>query len=145
MRKVHGWFPQSRCHWHSALPVPCVSCNRYNPYVSSFQFVEHCCSFEIAKPVTVQAEDFCVDIRNRRGDKLFGPNYPTIDPLVINPKGVEKLLSQLNPSKTLGPDQIPCRILKGLSEELAPVFCALFKQSLDITISLVASLCHTCV
>ena len=64
-------------------------------------------------------------------DKLFGPNYPTIDPLVINTKGVEKLLSQLNPSKASGPDQIPCRILKGLSEELAPVFCALFKQSLD--------------
>ena len=64
-------------------------------------------------------------------DKLFGPNYPTIDPLVINPKGVEKLLSQLNPSKASGPDQIPCRILKGLSEELAPVFCALFMQSLD--------------
>ena len=63
--------------------------------------------------------------------KLLGPNYPTIDPIVINPKGVEKLLSQLNPSKASGPDQIPCRILKGLSEELAPVVCALFNQSLD--------------
>ena len=67
-------------------------------------------------------------------DKLLGPNYPTIDPLVINPKGVEKLLSQLNPSKAPGPDQIPWRILKGLCEELAPVFCALFKQSLDTRI-----------
>ena len=65
-------------------------------------------------------------------DKLLGPNYPTIDQLVINPKGVEKLLFQLNPFKASGPDQIPCRILKGLSGELAPVFCALFKQSLDI-------------
>ena len=68
-------------------------------------------------------------------DKLPGPNYPTIDPLVINPKGVDKLLSQLNPSKASGPDQIPCRILKGLSGELTPVFCALFKQSLDTGIS----------
>ena len=56
-------------------------------------------------------------------DKLFAPNYPTIDPLVINPKGVKKLLSQLNPSKASGPDQIPCRILKGLSEELACLLC----------------------
>ena len=67
-------------------------------------------------------------------DKLLGPNYPTINPLVINPKGVGKLLSQLNLSKASGPDQIPCRILKGLSEEVAPVFCALFKQSLDTRI-----------
>ena len=64
-------------------------------------------------------------------DKSYGPNYPTIDPLIINPKGVEKLLSQLNPSKASRPVQIPCHILKGFSEELAPVFSALFKQSLD--------------
>ena len=63
--------------------------------------------------------------------KLFGPNYPTIDPLIINQNGVEKLLSGLNPSKAAGPDQIPCRILKELSVELAPIFAALFRQSLD--------------
>ena len=63
--------------------------------------------------------------------KLFGPNYPTTDPLIINQNGVEKLLSGLNPSKAAGPDQIPCRILKELSVELAPVFTALFRQSLN--------------
>ena len=63
--------------------------------------------------------------------KLFGPNYPTIDPLIINQNGVEKLLSGLNPSKAAGPDQIPCRILKELSVELAPIFAALFRQSLN--------------
>ena len=63
--------------------------------------------------------------------KLFGPNYPTIDPLIINQNGVKKLLSGLNPSKAAGPDQIPCRILKELSVELAPIFTALFRQSLN--------------
>ena len=63
--------------------------------------------------------------------KLLGPNYPTIDPLIINQNGVEKLLSGLNPSKAAGPDQIPCRILKELSVELAPIFAALFRQSLN--------------
>ena len=63
--------------------------------------------------------------------KLFGPNYPTIDPLIINQNGVEKLLSGLNPSKAAGPDQIPCRILKELCVDLAPIFTALFRQSLN--------------
>ena len=63
--------------------------------------------------------------------KLFGPNYPTIDPLIINQNGVEKLLSGLNSSKAAGPDQIPCRILKELSVELAPIFTTLFRQSLN--------------
>lgn len=63
--------------------------------------------------------------------KLFGPNYPEISDLVITQRGVEKLLSQLNPSKAAGPDQIPCRILRELSQELAPILSALFQQSLD--------------
>ena len=41
------------------------------------------------------------------------------------------LLSGLNPSKVIGPDQIPCRILKELSVELAHIFTALFRQSLN--------------
>ena len=67
--------------------------------------------------------------------KLFGPNYPTIDPLIINQNEVEKLLSGLNPSKAAGPDQIPCRILKELSVELAPIFsCSerLYKHSMSV-------------
>ena len=63
--------------------------------------------------------------------KLYGPNYPTIYPLIINQNGVEKLLSGLNSSKAAGPDQIPCRILKELSVELAPIFVALLRQSLN--------------
>ena len=50
---------------------------------------------------------------------------------IINQNGVEKLLSGLNPSKAAGPDKIPCRILKELSVELAPIFAALFSQSLN--------------
>ena len=46
-------------------------------------------------------------------------------------KGVEKLLSGLDVSKAAGPNAIPCRLLKGLSNELAPVLCAIFMQSLN--------------
>ena len=64
-------------------------------------------------------------------DKLFGPYYPDINDLTINIEGVEKLLSGLNPSKASGPDEIPCRLLKELSHELAPVLTAIFSQSLN--------------
>ena len=64
-------------------------------------------------------------------DRLFGPNFPQIDSLVVAQKGMEKLLSGLDVNKAAGPDAIPCRLLKGLSNELAPVLCAIFMQSLN--------------
>ena len=53
--------------------------------------------------------------------KLHGPNYPDITDLGISTEGVEKLLSNLNVSKASGPDLIPCRLLKGLAAEIAPI------------------------
>ena len=60
-----------------------------------------------------------------------GPSYPPIPELIIREEGIEKLLSGLNPSKASGPDQVPARLLKELSKELAPVVTALYKQSFD--------------
>ena len=62
---------------------------------------------------------------------LFGPNHPSVRPLYIDLAGVQKLLSQLNPSKAAGPDNISCRILKELHMEIAPILCAIFEQSLE--------------
>ena len=62
--------------------------------------------------------------------KLSGPAYPPISELSIEINGVVKLLSKLNPSKASGPDNIPCRILKELAVEIAPVLTAIFQQSL---------------
>ncbi len=45
--------------------------------------------------------------------------------------GVRKLLSELNASKASGPDNIPCRVLKELADELAPVLTLLYTQSLE--------------
>ena len=62
---------------------------------------------------------------------LSGPAYPPLRQLVVNVKGIEKLLQEINPSKASGPDQVPCRILRELSVELAPVLTAIFTQSLE--------------
>jgi len=44
--------------------------------------------------------------------QLPGPDFPSISPLTIEPHGVEKLLSSLNPWKASGPDEIPAPVLK---------------------------------
>ena len=59
----------------------------------------------------------------------FGPSYPDIDPLEIRESGVKKLLMGINPNKASGPDEIPCKLLKELSNELAPIFTHFFRQT----------------
>ena len=61
--------------------------------------------------------------------KLYGPSHPQIPELIIQEEGVQKLLAGVNPSKASGPDEIPLRLLRELSDELAPVFTRLFKQT----------------
>jgi len=63
--------------------------------------------------------------------QLGGTAYPSISGLTIHEAGVAKLLSQLDPNKASGPDGIPCRVLKHLSSELAPIITALLRQTLD--------------
>ena len=62
---------------------------------------------------------------------LAGPNYPLIDQLTINQEGVQKLLAGLNASKDAGPDCLPCRFLKEMAPELAPILTSIFNQSLS--------------
>ena len=51
--------------------------------------------------------------------------------ITVNPVGVEKLLRQLNPSKASGPDNIPAKILKECSRELAPLITTLFTKTIQ--------------
>ena len=51
--------------------------------------------------------------------------------IVVTPMAVKEKLQALNPSKAQGPDKIPPRVLKELSEELALPLCILFNKSLE--------------
>ena len=62
---------------------------------------------------------------------LYGTPYSSISDLHISEEGVAKLVKELNPNKASGPDEIPCRVLKELAGELAPVVAALFHQTLE--------------
>lgn len=54
-----------------------------------------------------------------------------ITPIIIDQKGLEKLLSRINPFKSSGPDNIPNRILKECATHLAPILKTILQRSLD--------------
>ena len=54
-----------------------------------------------------------------------------INDVGITPDAVKKKLSQLNANKAQGPDAVPSRVLKELSEELSVPLCKLFVKSVE--------------
>ena len=54
-----------------------------------------------------------------------------IEEINITKESVEKKLKQLNPQKAQGPDQIPPRVLKEVSKEIAVPLTKLFKKSIE--------------
>lgn len=56
---------------------------------------------------------------------------PELPKIIVNERGVFKLMCGLNENKACGPDSIPSKILKICASELAPVFTTLFQASLD--------------
>ena len=56
--------------------------------------------------------------------------HPPIEEITITEPGVFALLSQTDPNKAGGPDNIPARILKELAYQLTPMLTHLFQQSL---------------
>ena len=56
---------------------------------------------------------------------------PTLNPLKVSTRGILKLLSNLNPNKAIGPDNVPGKFLKLCSHEIADIYQVLFQASLD--------------
>ena len=63
--------------------------------------------------------------------KLLPCNHPLIEDIHISTPGILKLLTELNPNKATGPDEIPPKILKELAPEVAPILTLIFKSSLN--------------
>ena len=63
--------------------------------------------------------------------------HPSLAEVSITEHGVFTLLSQIDPHKACGPDNIPAQVLQELAQELAqeltPMITHLLKQSLDIS------------
>ncbi len=57
--------------------------------------------------------------------------HPAAPDLAVTTKGVEKLLSKIQPHKAAGPDNIPARFLKDYAAQLAPTLQIIFSKSLS--------------
>ena len=61
-----------------------------------------------------------------------GPSlYETMPIITIDSKGIEKLLTNINPHKACGPDAIPARFLKETAKEIAPILQIIYQKSID--------------
>ena len=58
-------------------------------------------------------------------------NNITLADVRVTPKAIQDMLSKLNPNKAQGPDQVPPRVLKELSKQLATPLSILFNKSLE--------------
>ena len=58
-------------------------------------------------------------------------NISSMEPIIISTLGVIKLIKNLKPHKTSGPDNIPTRLLIMVAEEIAPKLNTIFQTSLD--------------
>ena len=56
--------------------------------------------------------------------------YPDISKFVVSTSDVTKILQELDPSKSPGPDKIPSRLLKSIAMEVSPCLTLLFLASL---------------
>ena len=54
--------------------------------------------------------------------------YLSMPEIIITSPGVQKLLSEINPHKAHGPDNIPARVLKEAAFVLVPMLTHLFQQ-----------------
>ena len=61
---------------------------------------------------------------------ILNDNYPSMQEIYITVNGTEKLLQNLDPTKTTGPDKIPARILKQHAPEFAPHLAYIFNITL---------------
>ena len=55
-----------------------------------------------------------------------------ISQIEVSEDEVMERLSELDTTKSCGPDKIPARLLKECSEQIAPSLCSLFNHSLSI-------------
>ena len=57
--------------------------------------------------------------------------YPNIPEITVSVDGTQKLLSDLNPHKAMGPDGLHPSVLKTLATVIAPTLQIIFQKSLD--------------
>ena len=68
----------------------------------------------------------------RNQPELKGNPSPDIGHLEISEEGVKKLLSNVNPKKVNGLDNIPNRVLKNCPTNIAPYVATIYQKSYEL-------------
>ena len=63
--------------------------------------------------------------------EVYDIPLPSISPLTVHVEGVAQLLTNIQPHKASGPDNLPARFLKEVANEIAPVLTIVFQALLD--------------
>ena len=61
--------------------------------------------------------------------------FTAMGEITVDPKGVTKLLNNLNIHKAPGPDGLSARVLKECSSEIAPILACIYNESLAVACS----------
>jgi hypothetical protein len=64
--------------------------------------------------------------------ELKGNPSPDISHLEISKEGVQKLLSNVNPKKANGADNIPNRVVKECATNIAPYATTIYRKSYEV-------------
>ena len=64
------------------------------------------------------------------------PEFPVLtqeklEDVVFSVEKVEEVLTEVNPNKAAGPDEVEGRLLKECAKEMAPTLCEIFRKSMD--------------
>lgn len=74
---------------------------------------------------------FTIDSNNELPPLNYN-RYPSMPKIRVTTSGISKLLKNLKIQKSSGPDQIPNRLLKELTDEISPFITKLFNKSLRV-------------
>ena len=85
------------------------------------------------KAETLNSYFFSVFIQERLPLPQMSPSpFCPIADLLFSPDGVAKQLAKLNPYKACGPDNLPARVLKEISQSASTWLAFIFQQSFDL-------------
>ena len=70
-------------------------------------------------------------LKNYNIPTVLSRTFPEMPPISISVCGIQKQLSNLNPDKAAGPDNIKPLVLKNLSDQISPILQLLFQKSID--------------
>lgn len=145
-KKVNKYINNDHWNYINNIVAPSLHSNNTKPFWSYIKNLKkdadgiQTLTDNTGRPTNTS--DKKADILNKQFQSVFtkenlttmptkGPSpHPEVPPLNITHEGVTKLLKGLNARKATGPDTVPAMILKELSEELTPIICHLFNQSI---------------